>query len=316
MAQRNRNRILYAALEDTYGVAEVLTSADAVKTQGLELLRYAGNRVSQDYNRAGLGNDREINVNPHAGFSAFRVPLIGSGNTETAPAWGRLLRACAMAETDDTAAKDEWYYTPVDGNYESLTCIGVEEFIQQQTTGVRGNWGLSLNSGELPWITFSNFLGSYARPVAKALNNPDNTAFKDAVPVTFANTTEIKLNGVQHAVSGFTFDGGITVVRDSMAGREESTVDDRRPTGTIIVGPKDAPATIALMALLETHAGATDAPITITHGAGAGNIIKFSVVAASFGEPSEQVVNGETFFSLPFSPQPVGEEYRLTQAAA
>lgn len=316
MAQRNRNRILYAALESTYGTAATLTSADAVKTQGLEIIRYAGNRVSQEYNRDGLGNDREVNVNPHAGFSAFRVPLIGSGDTDVAPAWGALLRACAMAETDDTTANDAWYYTPVDTGFESLTCAVTEEFIQQQSTGVRGNWGISLNSGELPWLTFSNFLGSYARPTVRSLTSPDNSAYKDAIPVTFANTTQLTLNGVQHPVSGFTFDGGVTVTRVSMPGKEESVIEDRRPTGTIIVGPKDAASTIALMTLLETHAGSTDVPIAITHGSGAGSKVTFSIVAAALGEPSEQVVNGETFFSLPLMVLPSGEEYRLTQAGA
>src|SRR5690606_15055668 len=113
----------------------------------------------------------------------------GSGATATAPAWGKLLLACACSETDDTATNDEWYYEPVDSNFGSLTCVAAEELVQQSMSGVRGNFGIEANPNQLPVFTFSNFLGSYARPVALALSSPDDSDYLDAIPVTYSNTT-------------------------------------------------------------------------------------------------------------------------------
>lgn len=106
MGQRARNKKLYVEIQADLNTPATVEAADAVKTSGLDFQNYAGDRVSQEYDRPGLGNDRQINVNPHALINAFRVPLIGSGDWETAPAWGKLLRACAVAQTDATAAVD------------------------------------------------------------------------------------------------------------------------------------------------------------------------------------------------------------------
>lgn len=318
MGMRARNRKLFAAVENAYNTPAAVVASDAVRTSGLEIIRYGGERVSQDYNRAGLGNDRMINVNPHAGLSAFRVPFVGSGSTNTPPAWAALLQACAVAETDDTATNDAWYYTPVDTDFDSVTCIVAEELIQQQIVGVRGNFGIEANPGALPVFTFSNWLGSYARPVALALDDPNDTAYKDAVPVTFSNTTTLTVGGVAYPVSGFTFDAGNTVTRLNQPNRLETVIEDRRPSGTIIVSPAEVADIIALFAGIESHESQTDTPIVLKHGSGAGSILRLDIYAANIGEMTDQVVAGETYFSLPFNvvPDALGEEWRLTQAAS
>lgn len=390
MGMRARNKKLYAEIESAYGTEATVDAADAIKTSGLGITRYAGERVDQAYDRPGLGNDRQINVNPHAGLTEFMVPMVGSGDWETAPAWGKLLRACAMAETDNTAADDTgtatagttttltdsaatWTvdeyagyvvvittgtgagqartitgntateltvspafttapdatseysitlgtfdYTPVDGSFESLTCIVTEELIQQKMVGVRGNWGITANPGELPVFALSNFLGSYNRPVALALTNPDDSAFGDAIPVTYSNTTVLTIAGTQYPIGGFTLDGGNTVTRISQPGRQETMIEDRRPSGTIVCSPATANDIIALIASLETHDGATDVAIAMTHGDSPGGIIKIAIPKASFGEVSDQVIAGETYFSLPFNILDPGAaaEITISQAAA
>ncbi|MCK9563524.1 MAG: hypothetical protein M0R02_12495 [Bacteroidales bacterium] len=390
MGMRARNKKLFAEIESAYNTEATVAADDAIKTSGLSITRYAGERVSQAYDRPGMGNDRQINVNEHAGLGEFMVPMVGSGDWETAPAWGKLLRACAMAQTDNTAADDTgtatagtsttltdsgatwtvdeyagfavvitagtgvgqarrvtantateltvtpaWAttpdatseysitlgtfdYTPVDSGFESLTCIVTEELVQQKMVGVRGNWGIRANPGELPVFMFSNFLGSYNRPVALALTDPDDSAFGDAIPVTYSNTTVLTIAGVQHPVGGFTLDGGNTITRLNQPGRQETMVEDRRPSGTIIVSPATADAIIALLGSIETHDGATDVAIAMTHGDTPGGIIKVAIPAASFGEVSDQVIGGETYFSLPFNilTPDSGAALTVSQAAA
>jgi hypothetical protein len=315
MGMQARNKKLFVAVEATPGTPETLVATDAVRTSGLQITRYAGERVSQEHDRAGLGNFRQINVNQHIGLG-FSVPFIGSGDAAEAPAWAALLQACAVAETDDTVANDEWYYTPVDDGFKTVTCIVTEELIQQQSAGVRGNFGIEANPGALPVFTFSNWLGSYSRPIALALTAPDDSAYQEAVPVTFSNTSVLTVDGNSFPVSGFTFDAGVTVTRTNQPNRMESVVEDRQPSGTIILSPATANAIIALIADVESHAGTTDVPIVLTHGSGAGNILTLNIYAANFGEISDQVVAGETYFSLPFSvmPDASGDEWRLTQS--
>lgn len=316
MGMRARNKKLFVELEVTPGTAVSVTAADAVKTSGLQPIRYGGESVSQEYDRAGLGNDLQINVNPQGGPGSFRVPFIGSGDTETAPAWGKLLQACAVAETDDTVTNDEWYYTPVDSNFKALTTVVTEEAIQQTSAGVRGNFGIEANPGQLPVFTFSNFIGDYRRPVTLALTSPDDSAYLDAVPVTASNTSVLTIDGDAFPIAGFTFDAGVEVTRVNQPNRQETVVGNRRPSGTIICSPASASDIIALLASVESHAGTTSVPIVLTHGSGAGKVLTLNIYAAQFGQSSDQNVGGETYFSLPFTVNndASGDEWRLTQS--
>lgn len=318
MGQQARNKKLFAAIEATYGSAETLTATDAVRTSGLTPVRYGGEKVEQTQDRAGLGNFRQINVNPQGGPGSFTVPYIGSGDVEVAPAWSALLQACAVAETDDTELNDEWYYTPVDNGFKSLTTIVTEEQIQQQSAGVRGNFGIEANPGQLPVFTFSNMIGSYARPVTLALTGPDDSAYLNAIPVTYSNTATVTVGGTAHPISGFTFDAGVTVERRNDPNRQETIITDRRPSGTIIMSPTQTADIIAALAAVESHNGTTDQAIVFKHGSGAGSILTLDIFAAQFGDVSDQVVAGETYFNLPFSvmPDADGDEWRLTQAAS
>ena len=315
MGQRDRSRALYAKIEVVSGVAEALVAADAVKTTDLAIAIYAGSKVSQAYDRDGLGNDRQINVSPHSVINNFKVPMIGSGATATKPAWGQLLRACAMAETDDTVTNSEWYYTPVDKDFETITAGFRRDQVQQILAGVRGNWGIDLSAGALPWLTFSAFTGSYSRPVATALAAPDNTAFKDAVPVTKANTPVITIGGAQYPVNSFTLDGGVTVERLNIIGREETLISDRKPSGSIVVSPALGADIIALKAMVESHAGQADQVIAVEHGSGVGSTVKIDLAAVAFSDISETPIAGEVFYTIPFDVLPVGDEIKITQGA-
>lgn len=391
MGQRARNKKLYVAIQALLNTPATVLAANAVKTSGLDFQNYAGDRVSQEYDRAGLGNDRDINVNPYAAISAFRVPFIGSGDWATAPAWGVLLRACAAAQTDATTAVDtgtaeagtgttlqdtdktwdadehigsvvtitggtgdgqtrvitdndtdsltvspawdtnpdatseytitlgEWYYTPVDTGFEMVTAVVTEEHIQQQIAACRGSFGIEANPGTLPVFTFANWMGNYATPVVLALTDPDDSAYGDAIPVTYSNTAELTIDGVQYAIGGFTFDAGVTTTRVNQPGRLESIVEDRRASGTIICSPTDGAALVALLTKVENHNGATDVTIDLKHGTGIGSILKLNIDRASLGEYSRQVIAGETYFSFPFMvlpPRVDADEWRITQAVA
>ena len=103
MAKRYRRKVLLVKIEAVAGTAEVLARADAILAVDIERTPVAGDTVSRELERAFYGADEEINVNVHSQI-AFGVEIAGSGAAGTAPAWGRLLRACGMAESHEYAA--------------------------------------------------------------------------------------------------------------------------------------------------------------------------------------------------------------------
>lgn len=315
MGMQARNKKLYAKSEATYGTPVAVTVADAVRTAGLTVTAYAGTRVSRDYDRAGLGSRAQINVAPHAIVSAFSVPFAGSGAKATEPAWADLLLACGCAITDDQTANDAYYFTPIDKGWGSATLVAANELTQQTIAGARGNFSITANPGELPVFAFTNFLGIYQRPVALTLATPNDSAYKDAIPVNSSNTTVLTVGGTAHPVSGFTFDAGLALEWIDQPNRREAVVTDRTPTGTIILTENESAKIIALIESIESHAGESTAAIVLTHGSGDGKTLTLNIYAAQFTDMTEQVVAGETYFSLPFQvlPDSSNDEWRLTQ---
>lgn len=309
---RFRNKIILRALEATPGTLETLADADAARTRNAAIQMYLGDKVSENLDRDGLGNDEEVNVNPHTGFS-YEIPLAGSGATATAPAWGIDLQGCAMAETDDTIANDEWYYTPVDEDFSALSLRFRRAEVMQNSAGCRGNWRMRFASGDIPLLIVENMLGDYRRAVA-ATGTPDHSAFLAAIPVTKVNTPVITVDGVQYAVSSYELNGGVQIERVNEVGREETVVAGRRPTGSILVKPTGGAAAIALIAKCETHLGGTPVPILSTHGATAGLTIKTDVAEAAIIDIAEQEVHGEVYYAIAFNILPTSHELKIIHA--
>ena len=99
MAKRYRRKVLLIATEETVGTGEELTGADAVLAVNIEVTPLAGDSVSRELERPYYGGQQEIPSNVHSQI-AFGVEIAGSGAAGTAPAWGRLLEACGMCETN------------------------------------------------------------------------------------------------------------------------------------------------------------------------------------------------------------------------
>lgn len=104
MALRTRKRVLASKIEAVYAQDPVPThGANAILVKNLQVSPLETELDSRDNVKGYFGNDEQV---PAAAYRkvSFEVELAGSGTAGTAPAYGPLLRACAMSETILAAA--------------------------------------------------------------------------------------------------------------------------------------------------------------------------------------------------------------------
>lgn len=94
---RTRKKLLLAKLESTYGTDPTPTGADnAILTQNLSIKPQI-DYVERKTDRGNMGGDLSLHTSRFLTFE-FDVDLQSSGAAGTAPAWGKLLKACGFAE--------------------------------------------------------------------------------------------------------------------------------------------------------------------------------------------------------------------------
>ncbi|MEL6888376.1 MAG: hypothetical protein AAFO86_06670, partial [Pseudomonadota bacterium] len=91
-----RDKIMAIDIETTYGTDASPAGADAVLAKQVTLSPMEGNDLDRELELPYFGSQGTIPVELHAKL-AFEVELAPSGTAGTAPAWGKLLRACGCA---------------------------------------------------------------------------------------------------------------------------------------------------------------------------------------------------------------------------
>lgn len=282
-----RKKVLLAKIEATSGTAEAPgAAADAILATDVELTPIAGDSVSRELDRAHHGASPTIPTGVHAEIS-FSVEYASSGAAGTAPAWGKLLRACGMSET--VAAGATVTYVPVSASEPSLTIVLLVDGTKQVLAGCRGTWSLDLTPGQVPRIRFT-FRGSYADPSDEALpTDAAYAAWKDPVPVSDAGTPTFELHGETGLVmSAASIEYGSNVVWRDAVGANEAVITGREVTGQLTI---DA-VTVATLAAVKRARDRTTGALKIVHGVGAGKIIELSAPKVELGTPSSQESDG------------------------
>lgn len=99
MVQLTRKRSILAKIESSYGVDSTPTgAANAILVKNLNVTPLAAASVSRDNIRSYMGGFDNLTANAHVECD-FEVEIAGAGAAGTAPAYGALLRACALSET-------------------------------------------------------------------------------------------------------------------------------------------------------------------------------------------------------------------------
>ena len=121
MSLKTNKRIVVAKIESSYGVDSTATGANAILLRNLTVTPLDGETATRDLIRPYFGNS-DILVATTMAKLDFEVELAGAGAAGTAPAYGPLLRACAMSET--ISAGVSVTYAPISATLESVSICG------------------------------------------------------------------------------------------------------------------------------------------------------------------------------------------------
>ena len=297
MALLTRKRLILAKIESTYGTDSTPTGAEAILVRNLEITPLQADVVTRDLIRPYLGNFEQILANQRVEIT-FEVELAGSGAAGTAPAWGPVMKSCAMAET--VVATTSVTYAPVSGSFSSCSIYFNNDGVRHKITGCRGSFSVSGEVGQIPVISFT-MMGIYNAPDDSALPTP--TYSNQATPVIFkqGNTTGFQVFSYSGCLQSFSLDMANEMVYRELVGcTKEVLITNRAPNGTVVIEA----TTIATKDFFTIANGTSTGNLTFQHGQTAGNIVTFSSPQTDIGSPTYSDQDGIQMLNLPYVATP------------
>lgn len=299
-----RNTAILAKIEVTPGTDSVPTgAANAMLVTNLSAPNFRADNVDRALIRPFFGSSEQLVGTAHYELG-FDVELVGSGTAGSAPAWGALLRACAMAETLTAVTRAD--YTPITNLLEAVTIYWHDDGVLHKFVGARGSATLMFNIGERPMLRF-RFFGLDAGDSAVANPTVTLTTFRTPQVVTNANTGDITL-GATHSAAGapalaagtvYTSRGieielGNALAYTPLLGSEEIDLSDRQSTGTLQLD-LSAAQEVAMRTSIKAN---TVQSLGLVHGTTAGNRALLFCPAVQFIEPTKEEINGRRLLGL------------------
>lgn len=306
MTRYFRNRAILAKPETVYGEDSVPTgAANAMQMTNVNFEPLLGEDVNRDLVLPYMGHQGVMLVGNYARISG-EIEIAGAGAAGTAPAYGPLLRACALAEVI-TAGVDVQYH-PISSLQEAVSIYFNMDGVRHVLLGARGTMTLQMTPRQIPRFVFTmtGLLGTITDAALPAINV---AAFIKPVPVSKANTT-FSLHGHAGACEGVSIDLGNQIEPRLLIGHESIQHVDRQMTGQATMDAV-ALATKDWFAIAQAH---TTGVLAGQHGTVAGNIVKFDAGAVQIGRPtygeSQKIINN----SLPliYQPQAGNDEFLIT----
>jgi hypothetical protein len=318
MPRQIREQFILAKLEATYGQDAVPTGSDAFLVSDPEPVPLQANNVPRNIVRGFMGGSEQL-IGTRTKAISFTVEWAGSGTPTTPPLIGRLLQACAMAQTIGAASVD---YTPVTtlGANTSLTIYYHLAGERHRLLGARGDWTLEAGVGERPVFRF-RFVGLDGGEAV--VSNPTPT-FVQRTPqvITDQNSGDLMVGavvynpatGVLSGGSSFVSRGirvslGNNVTHQPLLGGETVEITQREMNGSFAM---DLNATQAVAAMTEVKANQLNA-LGFLHGTAAGDYCGLYAPSMQRYDPRVEDVNGSAFyaFNARFVPISGNDEFRL-----
>lgn len=271
-------QVVAAKVEVTEGTLETLAAADA-NAQILEPAKFEANiaMFERKLMDVSYSNFKQITGTRLAQIS-FKCENKGSGTAGTAPAIGKLLRACGFGET--VVAVTSVTYAPVSAlaSIPTLTVAVYVDGVKKAIKGARGNVKYESQDGQPGFYEFT-FIGVYDSVADVALLTPSGV--ETTVPVALL-TAQFSVQTFSAFCSKVSFDMGNTLTPrpdiNTGAGYISTLLTGRAPKATF--DPE--------LELVATHdfygrllAGTTGV-LTWRHTGSAGNICIFSAPVCQY----------------------------------
>lgn len=307
MSKYYRKKIVLFKPETEYGVDPTPTAAaNGILTKDFKWMPMEGTDIDRDVEQPYMGSQGTIAAELHAKVS-FSVELAPSGAAGVAPAWGPLLRACAVAEVIDPGASVT--YIPVSDGHESATLFFGLDGTKYMSNGARGTCKFEVNAQGIPYLQFE-FTGLFVVPEELAMDTPNLAAFKEPLVVSKQNT-DFVLEGQPLVLRKLTLDLGNSVDPSFLINEEEIDITDKEEAVDFTV--KAVPLTE-----FDPYTAALDGNklgLTLTHGKAAGSIATLDMPAIQIQRPSGlENVNGKVEWPLRAAVLPVAgnDQWTLT----
>jgi len=248
----SRKRLILAKTEVSYGTDSTPAGTDAILVRDLNITPLQSDTVDRELIRPYLGASQQLLANTRVEVT-FQVELAGSGTAGTAPAYGRVLKACGFSET--ISAGVSVTYAPVSSSFSSVTIYYNIDGVLHKVTGCRGTYTINGAVGEIPYIEFT-MTGIYNAPTDTAA--PAATYSNQANPVVFknGNTTGFQLLSYSGCLQSLELDMGNEVIYRELVGcTKEVLIVNRAVTGTVVLEAPTIREGLFLGSAVRHHAG-------------------------------------------------------------
>jgi hypothetical protein len=278
---KSRRAVVAAKIESVVGTAETLAAADA----NFLIMDPKFNADIPMFDRKNL----DQSISPFAPIPGaqkatltFKVENKGSGTAGTAPAIGKLMKACGMGET--LVAVTSATYAPISTAFPSVTIALYKDGLKKQIRGARGTFKFSTKVGEPMMVEFT-FEGVYDGVSDVAILT--GTGIETTIPVPFLNVASFTAVGYASKISHIAIDLGNKLEMRSDIAKAEGfiacLITDRDPKGSMdpeeeLVATDDR--------YLKWKAG-TSGTIVLPVGATAGNICTITAPKAMYTKLAE-----------------------------
>ena len=262
-----RKAVIIAEIEGAYGADATPTGANAIGVTDLKIEPAKGTKKKRALYYPDFSTQPHIITQQHQAVS-FTVELKGGGVAGDVPECGPLLRSCMMSETITPATQVD--YQPVSASFESSSIYVNQDGVLHKLIGCRGTVKFDFSGGDYPTASFA-FLALAVVPA-------------DVAPVVPVYTSVVAVE-VNEANTSFTFGGYGAVLHKLELDLQVKTKFRELPnqTAEIKILGRDCKGNLVMDAVKVADKnywadwrGATQLPLTLTHGLTAGNIVEAS----------------------------------------
>lgn len=277
-----RKKTLLAKPEVTYGVDPTPTGAlNAILTKDLEIEPLEGEQLDRDTDKDTFGSNLQTLVGKMIRLR-FKVEVAGAGAAGDIPAYGVLLRACGMSETNSAGVDTQYKF--IDDAVPSLHFYFKRDKVLHKVAGARGMFKITTGKRKYAYYEFE-FIGLFVAPVVAGAITPVLTAFVKPVPFR-ASTVSCSLISNVVGLHEATIDGGQKVEFYEHSEEESVQITDRKAK---IDATFEEPEIGTHDYYADVNAETTGA-LDYQHGTVAGNIVQITATMMQLTtiKPSDQ----------------------------
>jgi len=299
-----RNTVLLAKEEGTYGSDPTPSTTDAVRISNLSIAPEPNILMRNNY-KGSLSSDG-IRIGRKVYNCSFDLELKGRGSIPSFASpleYDALLRACAM--TVDYSATYATY-TPESDDIVSVTMKANYDGVEYELNGCVGNFTVNAVAGEFVMLSF-NYLGLYNIPTSQALPTPSFASSED--PPIFESAS-FQVDSHSAIINALTMDMGNTISPRPDANSADG-IKGYRITGREVNGSIDPEEDFSTKNYFTKFASSGTSVLTANVGATGGNRFNLYWPTIQYRQVGPGAREGINIYDVEYIAKGDDNEFRL-----